>query len=78
MWTTPCASSGELKMRPQLGRPAWRRRRLEYLGMFLGYMGAFCVSGENIIIALVAMIVAMFILRATRPQPDEPPSDPRF
>ena len=46
--------------------------------MFLVYFGAYVVSGGNVIIALVAMIVAMFILRATRPQPDEPPSDPRF
>ena len=65
-------------MRPQRHRPSWRRLLLEYLAMFLVYMGAFFMSGENVFIALVAMIVAMFILRATRPQPDEPPSDPRF
>ena len=64
-------------MRPYRHRPSWRRLLLEYLAMFLVYMAAIYLSGE-IIIALVAMIVAMFVLRATRPQPDEPPSDPRI
>ena len=40
--------------------------------MALVYFATWFISG-NLIIALVAMIVSMFVLRATRPKPDEPP-----
>ncbi|MEE9285202.1 MAG: hypothetical protein V3V35_05670 [Dehalococcoidia bacterium] len=45
---------------------------LEYLVMLLVYFAAFAVTGA-FFIALVAMIASMFVLRATRPKPDDEP-----
>ena len=62
-------------MRPRRHRPTWKRLLLEYVAMLLVYVAVLYLSG-GVIIALIAMIASMFVLRATRPNPDEPPPPP--
>lgn len=63
-------------MRPQRHLPPFRRLVLEYIAMALVYFAAWFISG-NLIIALVAMVISVFALRATRPKGgDEPPTPP--
>ncbi len=61
-------------MRPRRHLPPWRRLALEYIAIVLVFVLVFRLT-SNTILAIVAMIGTMFLLRATRPKyyQDGPP-----
>ncbi len=46
--------------------PTWRRLGFEYLVAIVVYMLAFVVTG-NFLVGLIAMLIAMVVLRVKRP-----------
>ncbi|MCH7553477.1 MAG: hypothetical protein IIC82_05745 [Chloroflexi bacterium] len=60
-------------MRPRRHLPSWKRLLFEYFAMLFVFFVAWAISGGALGIALIATVVAMFVLRATRPRVDEPP-----
>ena len=63
-------------MRPRRHRPGWKRLVLEYIAMLAVYFVVFRISNGNVMVALIAMVASLFVLRATRPRSDEPPPPP--
>lgn len=62
-------------MRPHRRLPSWKRLLIEYAAMVLTYVAVLLVT-RNQIIALFAMIAAMFVGRWTRPKAQPPPPPP--
>lgn len=56
--------------------PGWRRILLEYVAMTLVYIAVWVVT-KNLILAIIALMAALFVGRATRDRGDAPKDKPK-